>query len=58
MHTGSGSGFGSGFNIKWNTVQQSKKSKIENEMTTFWETILLLTIKRRGFVPRNFLEIC
>jgi hypothetical protein len=38
MH--SGSVFGSGSDIK-RIFKQSKKSKIKNEMTTFWATALL-----------------
>ncbi len=42
----SGSGFGSGTNIKWNTEVKN----VRNEMTTFWETMPLLKFKRQDFV--------
>ncbi len=45
MHYGSGTGFGSGSNIKWN-----KKSQIKNERTTFREIILIMKLKRQDFV--------
>jgi hypothetical protein len=38
MHSSSGSGFGSGFYIKWN--DKSKKKGKKNEMTIFWATVL------------------
>jgi hypothetical protein len=54
MH--SGSVFGSGSDIK-RIFKQSKKSKIKNEMTTFWETLLLPTLKRQDFVQFVFLTV-
>jgi hypothetical protein len=41
MNSGSGSAFGSGFDIKWD----DKRQKIKNEYITFWATMLLLTLK-------------
>jgi hypothetical protein len=41
----SGTGFGSGSNIKCN----KKVKKIKNERPTFWEIMLLLTLKRVRF---------
>jgi hypothetical protein len=38
-----------------NGIQKPNKvKKIKNEMTTFWETMLLLTLKRQDFVPIFF----
>jgi hypothetical protein len=45
--SGSGAGFGSKSNIKWN----KKSQKIKNKRPTFWEIMLLLTLKRQDFVP-------
>jgi hypothetical protein len=45
MHYGSGTGFGSGFNIKWNKESQ----KIKNERPAFWEIMLLLSLKKQDF---------
>ncbi len=47
FRTWSGSGFesGAGSNIKWNT--KVKSQILKNEMTTFWETILLLKLERQ-----------
>ncbi len=51
MHSGpgSGAGFGSEFNIKCNT-KVKKLKKLNNERSTFWKTMLLLTVKRQYFV--------
>jgi hypothetical protein len=46
MHYGSGTGFGSGYNIKWN----KKVKRIKNERTTFREIKLILTLTRQDFV--------
>jgi hypothetical protein len=43
--SGSVSGFGSGSNIKCKKV-----TKYKNERPTFWEIMLLLTLKRQNFV--------
>jgi hypothetical protein len=43
--SGNGIGFGSGINKKWNNEVQ-----IQNEKSTFWETLLLLTLERQDFV--------
>jgi hypothetical protein len=45
-HYGYGTGFGSGSNIKWN----KKVKRIKNERTTFRETMLILPLKRQGFI--------
>jgi hypothetical protein len=42
---GTGTGFGSGSNMKCH----KKKSKIKNERPTFWEIMLLLTLKKKIF---------
>jgi hypothetical protein len=42
-------GFGSGSNIKWNT---KVNKKMKNESPTFWETMLLRTLK--GNILYNF----
>jgi hypothetical protein len=47
MHTGSGSGS----NMKYNT----KVQKIKNERPTFWETMLLLALKRQ-VLKKNFVS--
>jgi hypothetical protein len=44
--SGSGNGCGSGSKIKWSI----KIERIKNEMPTFWEIMLLLTLKRQDFV--------
>jgi hypothetical protein len=46
---GSGTGFGSGSNIKWNKESQ----KIKNERPTFKEIMLLLSLKKQDF-GKNF----
>jgi hypothetical protein len=43
---GSGTGFGSGYNIKWN--KESQKTK--NVRPAFWEIMLLLSLKKQDFV--------
>ncbi len=57
IHSGSGTGFGSGSNIKWNT-----KAKIKNERPTFWEKMLLQTWKRqilyKFFLLKNCAKYC
>jgi hypothetical protein len=51
MHHGVGAGFGSGSTIKRNI----KSQKIKNEMPTFWEILLLLTLERGRFFTNFFL---
>jgi hypothetical protein len=46
---GSGTGFGPGPNIKWN---KKVKKKLE---ANFWETILLLALKRQDYVTHFLL---
>jgi hypothetical protein len=53
--TGTHSGSYSGSNVKWNTKEKKVPlKKIKKEMTTFWETTLLLTIKREDLVQVFF----
>jgi hypothetical protein len=47
MHYGSGTGFGSGSEIKF---YETKSEKILNERPTVWEIMQLLTFKRQDFV--------
>ncbi len=47
---GSGTGFGQDSNIKWSI----KKSKIKNERPTFWETMLLVTLKKQDCIQIYF----
>jgi hypothetical protein len=50
MHYGSGFGFGSGSNIKWNkNCQEIKKKK----MPTSWEIMLLLTLKKKDIEEKQ-----
>jgi hypothetical protein len=53
MHSGSGSGFGSGFDIKKLKDNGQKSQKIENEMKTFAVTMLLLTLKKERFCIKS-----
>jgi hypothetical protein len=48
--TGNGMHYGSGSNIKWN----KKVKKILSKRPTFWEIMLLLTLKRQDFVQILF----
>jgi hypothetical protein len=52
MHSGagSGSGFGTGFGIRSKTKCNTKGKKIQNWRPNFWETILLLALRRQDFV--------
>jgi hypothetical protein len=47
MHSASGSGFGPGFYIKWNDKSKKKSKSQKKEMTTFWKTMLLVTLKSK-----------
>jgi hypothetical protein len=35
---------------------ENKSKNIKNERPTFWETMLLLALKRRDFEKKNFAE--
>jgi hypothetical protein len=47
MHSEYGPGFGSGSYTKWNDKSKIKSKSQKNEMTTFWKTMLLLTLKSK-----------